>query len=111
MVDGDDTDTSLLEELNVSTGNVTWLSVFSFSDMLLKLILGVEHITTERFSEDADDGSLLMVDDLGVTLSFLHRDHIVFLGPINPSFSEVGSARKERMLNGDNFIEHTSSGE
>jgi len=79
VVNGNHANARLLEELNVGAWHVTWHSIVrSLSDLVLVHIILSVKVTAHGLGEDSDDGSLAVVDELGV-LEVSHLGHHIFL--------------------------------
>ena len=78
----------------MGTGNITWHSFNSIPNRLLIL----EQITSNRLCENANYGSLAVLDHLKIFRLFMSSNH-VFVGELfNPSLFEVCSAEEKRVL-------------
>ena len=107
VVNRHDAHTSLFEELDVGTGNVTWHVVNSTSDLIVALV----QIATKGLRENANDGSHGVVSLLEVPSLLMLGNHVFVFRLLDPSFLEVSGASEEGVLLGKNALNVAHSSE
>ena len=111
IVDGNDANSSLLKELDVSARNIAWciLCIGKFLIAIVNVCSSLKKLTTKWFGKNTNDGSLRMIDEFLKTKLLCLSNHIVLSGSLGPSLLKVVSTCQQWVLNCVHTIKHANS--